>query len=222
MNKPTNGEGAAPDGSRKEPNAGEAKMSERLIKHAEASGEKATKLIVRLCQESERAAVVLGAAAVDTNLEALLISQLIPCAQESDELFDNDRPLGSFSAKIALARRMGIMSDGFARALHLVRRIRNEFAHSIDELTLSSGACGNRLTELARLCRENKGFNAMEDALSPIDISAELKTFACCLAAILAEVSWVDAVREKAEGNVRAEFDWETDDPKRAPSDSAP
>jgi len=48
---------------------------------------------------------------------------------ESRELFGPDRPLGSFSAKIAIAYALGIFEKQFRADLHRIRHIRNAFAH---------------------------------------------------------------------------------------------
>jgi hypothetical protein len=46
-------------------------------------------------------------------------------------LFRRSGPLSSFSAKIDLARLLGMTSDVIHSDLHILRNIRNEFAHSI-------------------------------------------------------------------------------------------
>ncbi len=67
-----------------------------------------------------------------------------------DNLFDPDRPLGTFSAKINLAYRLGLISDDIEHAMQMIRRIRNEFAHSVEKASLSDGSHKSRVVELAR------------------------------------------------------------------------
>jgi hypothetical protein len=62
--------------------------------------------ITELADEGERSAVVLGAARADTAVEELLLRCMQPHPGGADNLFDPDRPLGSFSAKIALSFRL--------------------------------------------------------------------------------------------------------------------
>ena len=98
--------------------------------------------------ESDRAAVVLGAAKLDYLLYQILTKHLLPNAGSRDDLFDSDGPLSTFSAKIHLTHRLGVIDSGFARALHLLRRIRNSFAHEISGCHLDSGAHRDRVREL--------------------------------------------------------------------------
>jgi DNA-binding MltR family transcriptional regulator len=79
--------------------------------------------------ESDRAAVVLAVAKLDELLAELLQRVFRPSATAQDELLDIEKPLGTFSAKIHISYRLGLIDASFARALHLVRRIRNSFAH---------------------------------------------------------------------------------------------
>jgi hypothetical protein len=98
--------------------------------------------------ESDRAAVILGAAKLDTSLYLLLTRALLPTAGNEDELFEGEAPLSSFSSKINLAYRLGLIDSQFAHALHLIRKIRNSFAHEVSGCSLSSGGQRDRVREL--------------------------------------------------------------------------
>ncbi len=107
-------------------------------------------LMQSLARESERASVILAVARIDSDLEKLLKHVLYPKSSSSDNLFDSERPLSAFSAKIALAGRLGVIDDELESALHILRRIRNEFAHEIEASTLSSDRNRDRLAELVK------------------------------------------------------------------------
>jgi hypothetical protein len=98
--------------------------------------------------ETDRAAVILGAAKLDYLLYQILSTFFVPCAGGSDELLDGDSPLATFSAKINIAYRLGLIDSQFARALHLVRRIRNTFAHEATGVKLDAGPHRDRIKEL--------------------------------------------------------------------------
>ena len=84
-------------------------------------------------EESTRAKVVLSACYLDELLNQLLQLLLKPLNSKNDPLFDGPQaPLSSFSAKIDLAARVGVISEDTKRSLHLVRKIRNRFAHSLN------------------------------------------------------------------------------------------
>lgn len=59
---------------------------------------------------------------------------------ESRELFGPDRPLGSFSAKIAIAYALGIFEKQFRADLHRIRHIRNAFAHTSNHASFATEA----------------------------------------------------------------------------------
>src|SRR5437867_124895 len=82
--------------------------------------------IEQLVRESERAAVVLGAARLEAALEKALSLLMQPSANGQDTLFDSDRPLGTFSAKIILAHRLGLIDNDFEHALQMIRKTRND------------------------------------------------------------------------------------------------
>src|SRR5688572_21694479 len=78
--------------------------------------------------ESDRAAVILGAAKLDLLLYQLIQGVLVPSTSKVDELLDGDSPLGTFSSRITIAHRLKLIDDNFCRALNLIRKIRNSFA----------------------------------------------------------------------------------------------
>ena len=98
--------------------------------------------------ETDRAAVILGAAKLDTLLYQLLGKFFLPSPAGRDELLDGDSPLSTFSARINTAYRLGLIDAPFSRALHLIRRIRNSFAHELSGCNLDSGAHRDRVKEL--------------------------------------------------------------------------
>lgn len=108
--------------------------------------------------ESDRAAVILGAAKLDLLLYQVLQQYLIPTTSSKDELLDGDSPIGTFSAKILMTHRLGLINDEFARALQFIRKIRNSFAHEVAGCTLESGAHRDRVKELVAQMRHKKAF----------------------------------------------------------------
>jgi len=99
-------------------------------------------------EESDRAAVILGAAKLDTLLAQILERRLLPSSASADELLDGDSPLSTFSSRINACYRLGLISADFAKALHLVRRIRNSFAHEVSGVSLGAGPHADRVKSL--------------------------------------------------------------------------
>lgn len=101
--------------------------------------------------ESDRAAVILASALLDDALTTLLRTHLVPCSSSSDSLFDNtNSPLSNFSSKIDMANRLGLISTQLTRDIHLVRKIRNSFAHDVFGCDFEDGSVKNRVRELMK------------------------------------------------------------------------
>lgn len=99
--------------------------------------------------ESDRAAVVLGAAKIDDILARILSSRLVPPVDtKSDELLAANAPLGTMSARIDMVFRLGLISHDFRRALHLIRKIRNTFAHDLEGCSFESPSVKSQTHEL--------------------------------------------------------------------------
>lgn len=110
--------------------------------------EEFSKFALDFKNESDRAAVILGAAKLDIILFQILQNYLKPAPSGKDELLEGDSPLATFSSRINMCHRLGLITDEFARALHLIRRIRNSFAHEMSSVSLDSGAHKDRIREL--------------------------------------------------------------------------
>jgi uncharacterized protein YlaN (UPF0358 family) len=137
--------------------------------------------------ESDRAAVILGAAKLDTLLYQILDRHFLPCLSSYDELLDGDAPLSTFSSKINICYRLGLISSDFAKALHGIRKIRNSFAHEMSGASLASGPQADRLYSLLLPFRSLPRFKQMRgtvfgDEVSP---SIDFKTYLALIAARL-------------------------------------
>lgn len=102
-------------------------------------------------KESDRACVILSAAMLDTALETVLRAHLVVESSATDRLFDGpNAPISDFSAKIDLAYRLGLISSMLCHDLHLIRRIRNDFAHNIAGCSFNDSSVRDRVAELVR------------------------------------------------------------------------
>ena len=83
--------------------------------------------------ESDRACAVLGAAMLDALLESLFRRRLCKSSSTKlDQLFDGGA-LSSFAGKIRLAAALAWIEEDVRADLELIRKIRNDFAHSFEE-----------------------------------------------------------------------------------------
>ena len=115
--------------------------------------------------ESDRAAVILVTAKIDYSLFQLISCFLVPNPTKKDELLDPDEngPLSSLSARISLCYRLGIIDAEFARALHLVRKIRNEFAHEVSDARLDTPPHRERGRELIKVVSGTEMFTDVKE-----------------------------------------------------------
>ena len=99
--------------------------------------------------ESDRASVILVASLMDEALTSLLKNYFVTVPHSSDPLFDSSTaPLSTFSSKIDIAHRTGLLSNKLSRDIHLIRKIRNSFAHDIYGCSFDNGSVKSRVDEL--------------------------------------------------------------------------
>jgi hypothetical protein len=133
---------------------------------------------------SNRALVLMGATRLDLELEEVIKAKLAWNPEGQDNLFDPDRPLGTFSAKISLAHRLGIIDDAFHSAIQMVRRIRNDFAHSIEHLRLKNAPHKDRMAELVRITCQHPLWAMALDLMKPPRLTDEATHFGAAIIVI--------------------------------------
>jgi len=176
------------------------------------------KFVSEFKNESDRAAVVLGAAKLDTVLGQILDRYLLPTVGGADELLEGDAPLSTFSARINICHRLGLITADFAKALHAVRRIRNAFAHELSGCSLDSGPQADRLKSLLL-------------PLKPLPFYEEFRThffgkqkgpsvdFKACLAIMVGRLEFRLASTLQVSDDAAYQFipiDWAEDDSSKA------
>jgi hypothetical protein len=84
-----------------------------------------------LAERSARPLIIIGASKIDHLLSEILRVFLLPKSSKQDELLDGDTPLSTFSARIKICRRLGLIEETLYLALEKLRTLRNLSAHSI-------------------------------------------------------------------------------------------
>jgi hypothetical protein len=131
-----------------------------------AVAQAAQQIALQMLEERGRGAVLVGVARVDAALEHLLQAVMTPAPSKGDGLFLPDRPLGSLGAKVALARRLGLIDEPVERALSILRKLRNAFAHSAESASLADPAHSSRLAEVYAEARCNRLWAPLESILT--------------------------------------------------------
>ena len=87
-------------------------------------------LVEEMEGQTDRGVAIVGAAWVEEGLFAAIESFLHSGTQPWKRLFDISGPMSTLSAKTDLARLLGMISKVIWSDLHIIRDIRNEFAHT--------------------------------------------------------------------------------------------
>jgi hypothetical protein len=144
--------------------------------------------LISLVKESERSAVILGAERLNVSLEDLLKAFLKPSGNKTDNLFSLDGALGTFSRKIEVAYRLGLISGEFRLALDLVRKLRNDFAHATTVETLAVKSHSDRVEALHKVV-SSENANAYA-TMSPSfkDAPAPAQPYLTCVMVLLVDL----------------------------------
>lgn len=122
--------------------------------YGEKLGEKNEVYRKQLKIENDRGSVIICAVILEDILKKMLESRLIPSLEKDDELFDSGyAPFNIFSAKIDLAYRVGLIRSHVRSSLHLIRKTRNDFAHSKLTNGFNEDSVRSRIHELFKLNR---------------------------------------------------------------------
>jgi hypothetical protein len=94
-----------------------------------------TGVIEELVKQSDRGAGIIAASLIEELLEIVILNRLRPLSSDKHRnLFAGSSPLSTFAAKIDIAYAIGVINELTHIQLHLIRRVRNHFAHRIQPL----------------------------------------------------------------------------------------
>lgn len=103
-------------------------------------------LLAEMNKESPRGMVLVSSALLDEHLVECIRARIVDSPHVYKLTDGFNAPFGTFSARIAGAYALGILSDDEFHDLEIVRKVRNDFAHQIttgfDNQSMAS-RCGN-------------------------------------------------------------------------------
>lgn len=86
-----------------------------------------------LDEKHDRSLIILCSSVIDDQLLKILSLVLLDTVKKSEEdLLQGDNPLSTFSSRIKMIYRLGLIDLEFLKILDTIRRIRNLCAHSIE------------------------------------------------------------------------------------------
>jgi len=91
--------------------------------------------------QSDRSKILIACAAIDDALRKIIEKRLAPPIND-DTLLSGQGGLSTFSSRIDLVHRLGLISSELASDIHCLRRLRNLCAHELEQFSFSEGrAC---------------------------------------------------------------------------------
>jgi hypothetical protein len=157
-------------------------------------------LLADLMDESDRAAVIIMASVLEDALALALSQRMGPFVGEDgkkdhEKLFEYDGPLGSFSAKIAMARGLNIIEHQTRKELDNIREMRNACAHSFQPISF-------KIPELEKVCMLLFGEHRLVTPpdIEKIDLKVWYLNYAMALFVVISEGSREKALAKMAQG----------------------
>ena len=107
-----------------------------------------------LIQEYDRGCALMAAAFIEDKLEKLLESYFIENEKVCKQLLKANGALATFSSKIDLTFLLGLIPKNVFNDLHILRKIRNEFAHTASEISFKKSSIKDRTKALSTLSKK--------------------------------------------------------------------
>ena len=149
-----------------------------------------------LKERSDRPLIIIGTSKVDNLLFEILNLYFLPKrvkGNDSDELLEGDRPLATFSSRIKICYRLGIIDDTLCNSLERLRTLRNPSAHSI-AFDITKSPVKENIAELRKCVINRRSFQLTQNRYfnkSNLNKTEELQCILLTLCVLL------EAIREK-------------------------
>ncbi len=131
-------------------------MSEVLTK------EQINNTFAEILKQTDRASALVSCALLDELLERLLLAFFMEHGNTKRDLFDGMTPLSTMSTKINIAYHMGLIEQYIFEDLGLIRKIRNDFAHSFETINFETQRIKDRCFQLKMLTNTKPPKEAMD------------------------------------------------------------
>jgi len=117
-------------------------------------------MVANLSKESDRAAALLAASFLETEMQRRLLDFFVEDAS-SQRLFDSYSPLATFAGRTDMAFALGFLTRSMKCDLTWIRKIRNHFAHHPKHVTFTDPPVSDWCRELSTA----KGIPAADGSL---------------------------------------------------------
>jgi DNA-binding MltR family transcriptional regulator len=141
-----------------------------------------------------RPLIIVGAAKIDQLLTEILRQYLLPKfakVKEQDELLEGDNPLTTFSSRIKICCRLGLLEDRLFATLNRLRLIRNLCAHQIN-FDASKSPIREHLNEFYAQIASRPAFKLTKERFFNTSELSDTERLQCSLLTlcVLLEATW--------------------------------
>jgi len=154
-----------------------------------------------LAERSARPLIIVGATKVDHLLFEILHLFLLPKIakeRDQDELLEGDTPLATFSARIKMCRRLGLLDETLYRILEQLRALRNLAAHRI-AFDVAKSPAREHLAELRRQIQSRHSYRLTKERYFDSTLYPPIEELQCLLLTLCV---LLEAIREKVSPTV--------------------
>ena len=155
-----------------------------------------------LGEKNARPIIIVGTSRIDDLLYRILRKHLLPKISkksQQDELLEGDNPIGTFSSRIKIIYRLGIIDNELFRILERIRAIRNKSAHSI-EFNIKKSPIREHIAELKKLVLKRKSYSkTLERYFKGVDIN-EIKELQCIMITVCVLLEAISETIETTSG----------------------
>lgn len=126
-----------------------------------------------LPKQRDRGAAIIATAILEEHLLEAIESRIERHDHTENKMFKNDGALSSFSARIDFGLLLGLYQEAIQRRMHLVRKMRNRFAHNMEPTSFKSmsGDCAKLNPKVG----SHRTFNKLLDPLFAQDPTKRFK-----------------------------------------------
>jgi DNA-binding MltR family transcriptional regulator len=126
-------------------------------------------------EKTERSLIILGAAKIDNQL-LLILTKHLPSKNGKDDLLIGDNPISTFSSRIKLIHRLGIIDDSLVGISNQVKEVRNLCAH---DLSIKKASFHDRIVDLRKRLVERQSFRLTKTRYFGQKFNTNLKDLQC-------------------------------------------
>ena len=94
--------------------------------------------IKEIPKQRDRGAAIVATAILEEHLLMAIQARIERHDHTEKKMLNSDGPLSSFAARIDFGLLLGVYSEPLQRRLHVIRRIRNNFAHNMQPTSFKS------------------------------------------------------------------------------------